>query len=80
MNIIDKVNEIAEATVGSVDNNYEAVMKQQAMLYQHNHFMSLTNNRFTGLLKDGKIGSYRKQKEKVEQGLSKIYFLLDRLN
>jgi hypothetical protein len=55
-------------------------MRQQAMLYQHNHFMSLTNNRFTGLLKDGKIGSYRKQKEKVEQGLSKIYFLLDRLN
>jgi hypothetical protein len=71
---------IAEATVGSPENNYEAMMNQQALIYRHNQFMSLSNNRFTKLLKQGKAGSYSKQKQVVEQGLSKIYYLLDKLN
>jgi hypothetical protein len=71
---------IAEATVGSSENNYELQMRRNEIEYRHNQFMSLTSNRFTSLLKQGKIGNYHQQKQKVEVGLSKIYFLLDRLN
>jgi hypothetical protein len=80
MNIIDKVNEIAEATVGSPDNNLQLDQHRRELEYRHNQFMSLTSDRFTSLLQSGKIGNYHQQKQKVEQGLSKIYFLLDRLN
>lgn len=79
MNMIEQAAQvIADATVGSPENNYEAMMNQQALIYRHNQFMSLSNNRFAKLLKQGKVGDYSQQKQKVESGLSKIYFLLDR--
>jgi hypothetical protein len=81
MGIIETtLNNVAEAAVGSPENNLALSQNSHYLTFEHNLFMKLTQNRFAKELATGKVENYLKHKNVVLSGYVKIMQLLSRAN
>jgi hypothetical protein len=80
MTLETTLNTLAEATVGKPEDNLVLSQNSEYLKWEHNTFMSLTQDRFTKELAKGKVENYLKHKQVVMSGYAKIMMFLSRAN